>query len=189
MDMQFRFLSVNSALARETRAPADYHLGRTSREIAGELSAQIEPTYDKVLETGKACSVVLVGQVRDTPETGYWLDHCFPIFDSSGRVQQLGLFVVNVTAERASAEILSTLGSDPKRVMAENSGLLAKFDQSIALYHWKLKTSMHQLSCRGTEPARRVELFRSSMQQLDAEISGMRELIYRVISQFSIPSC
>src|SRR5207248_511026 len=89
--------------------PADFHIGRTSREVVGDLAKQIEPIYESVLGGVGSCSVPLVGQIRDNLDIGYWLDHCFPIRERSGRVQQLGLFVINVTAERASAEILKAL--------------------------------------------------------------------------------
>ena len=58
----------------------EHHVGKSSREIVGDLATQIEPTYEKVvLRTGNPVSVTLVGRVRDTRETGYWLDYCFPI--------------------------------------------------------------------------------------------------------------
>jgi PAS domain-containing protein len=189
LDSQTRFESVNAALTRETRAPAEYHLGRTSREVTGDFARQIEPTYEQVLRTGKARSVRLTGRIRDTPEFGYWLDHCFPIFDGSKRVRQLGLFVINVTAENASAEIFNSLATDPKLVMAESAGLLEDFDESIRRYHEYLRSSLEELGSPSTEVARKTDRFRASVQQLDKEIHGMRELIYAVVSQFSVPAC
>ncbi len=103
LDTQTRFDWVNAALAKETRATVDQHIGKTSREIVGDLAKQIEPIYERVLGTGKPASVWLAGQVRDTIEVGHWLDYCFPILGSSQRVQHLGIFVVNVTAEEESA--------------------------------------------------------------------------------------
>ncbi len=78
LDSQTRFQSVNAALARETQASVDQHIGKTSREIVGDLATQIEPTYEKVLRTGKPASVQLVGQVRDTPASGYWFGLLLP---------------------------------------------------------------------------------------------------------------
>lgn len=189
LDSQTRFESVNAALAHETRASVEHHIGRSSREIVGDLATQIEPTYEKVLRTGKPVIVSLVGQVRDTQETGYWLDYCFPIFDKSRRVQQLGLFVVNLTAERASTEILKALSSDPKALMAQDSGLLENFDESVSAYYCSLVRSLEALSCPSTEVARRVDGFRLSLEQLDNDIRLMRELIYAVIAKLPIPEC
>jgi hypothetical protein len=188
-DSQTRFEFVNAALTRETQAPADYHLGKTSREVTGDFARQIEPTYEKVLRTGKAESVLLKGHIRDTPEFGYWLDHCFPIFDGSGRVQRLGVFVVNITAESAAAEIFDALPAHPKLLMAEAAGLLDDFDESVRRYHQHLRVCLEELGCPSTEVTRRTDHFCVSMQRLDDEIHNMRELIYAVLSQLSIPSC
>jgi hypothetical protein len=189
LDSQTRFQLVNTALTRETRLPADYHFGKTSREVAGDFARQIEPTYEEVLRTGTPASVLLKGHIRDTPEFGYWLDHCFPIIDGSGRVQQLGVFVINITAERAAAEIFEALPADPKLLMANAAGLLEDFDESIRRYHEYLRVSLAELSCPSTEVTRKTDHFRASVRQLDDEIHDMRELIYAVVSQFSIPAC
>jgi hypothetical protein len=189
LDSQTRLESVNASLARETRVGAEQHVGKTSRELVGDLAKQIEPTYENVFRTGKPASVLLTGHVRDTPEFGYWLDYCFPIIGRSGRVQQLGLFVVNVTAEKAAREIFDTLTMDSKRQMADAAGLLAQFDETIRRYHMFLRTAFEDLAYPFTEIGGKVDRFRSSIEQVDYEISEMRELIYAVISQFSIPRC
>lgn len=189
LDSDSRFESLNTALSRETRASINHHIGKTSREIVGELARQIEPAYENVLRTGKPESVVLTGHVRDTLEYGYWLDHCFPIFGRTGRVQQLGLFVVNITAERASREILDTLTFDPKLIRAGSAGIVARFDEAIRHFHTSLRMSFEDLSDPSLETARKVDNFRSSIQKLDEDVSRMRELTYTFISQFSIPHC
>jgi hypothetical protein len=155
----------------------------------GDLANQIEPEYERVLRTRNSASVLLTGRIRDTPEFGYWLDHCFPILNGSGRVQQLGLFVVNITAERSALEILQALPTDSKRQMADAAGLLTKFEESIREYHLFLRASFEELACPSMEFSRGVDRFRSSIQLLDQEIVDMRELIYAVMSQFSIPCC
>ena len=187
LDSQTRFESVNEALSQETRASIENHLGKTSSEIVGGLAAQIEPTYENVLRTGRAESLVLAGHVRETPEFGYWLDHCFPIFDQSGRVQHLGLFVVNVTAENAAREIVDALAFDPKLLKAGNAGILGQFDEAVRIFHDSLENSFKELANPSTEAARRTDHFRSSIRDLDEQISKMRELIYLFISQFSVP--
>ncbi len=189
LDSQTRFQLVNTALSRETLAPPDQHVGKTSSEIVGELARQIEPTYENVLRTGKPDSVLLTGNVRDTPEFGYWFDYCFPIFDREQKVQQLGLFVVNVTAEKAAREILDTLTIDPKQLRATGAGILETFDAAIWSYHSAMCLSLEQLASPFTEPARKAENFRSSIERIDTEISQMRELIYALVSLFSIPKC
>jgi hypothetical protein len=189
LDSQTRFESVTESLAHETRASADDHMGRTSREIVGELAGQIEPTYEHVLRTGKAASVVLTGHVRDTPEYGNWLDHCFPVFDNSGKVAKLGLFVINTTAEQTMREMLKTLTIDPSRMDAHAASLLRGFDNSVKKYHVTLSDSLELLAMPTVEEVRKADHLRSSLQELDDRICGMRQVIYELISQFSIPVC
>ena len=52
LDTQTRFDWVNAALAKETRATIDQHIGKTSREIVGDLATQIEPIYEKGVGDG-----------------------------------------------------------------------------------------------------------------------------------------
>jgi hypothetical protein len=189
LDSETRFEVVNAPLARETRVGIEEHIGKTSREIVGDLAKQIEPTFEAVLRTRQPASILLTGHVRDTPEFGYWLDYCFPVPNQSTRVQQLGLFVVNITAEETAIEMFDSLPGDSKCQLAEANGLLNRFEESIALYHLFLKARFEELANPAISTARKVDRFRSFIGQLDHEISGMRELIYEVISRFSIPRC
>lgn len=189
LDAQTRFESVNAALAYETRVTVDQHIGKTSHEIVGDLAAQIEPTYEKVFRTGMPASVWLAGHVRDTLEFGHWFDYCFPICDKSGRVQQLGVFVLNVTAEKESKEIFDALAFDSKFLRVDYSGLLQGLDEAIQGYHVSMRRSFQELSSPSTESARKADHFRSRLEQLDNEVSLIRELIFTVIARLPIPTC
>src|ERR1700761_9456601 len=189
LDTQTRFEWVNGALAKETRATIDQHIGKTSREIVGDLATQIEPIYEKVLATGKPASIWLAGHVRDTVEAGYWLDYCFPIPDSSRRVQQLGLFVVNVTAEKESAAIFDALAGNLPFAVDNCAQLLRGLDEAIQGYYLGLEMSFLELSRHSTDVARNVDHFRAKLQGLDSEIRLIRELVYTILDRLRIPSC
>lgn len=189
MDAQTRFESVNAALARETRAPVDQHIGKTTREIVGDIARQIEPTYEKVLRTGTPAYVWTAGRVRDTLEFGYWFDYCFPIFDQSARVQQLGLLVLNVTAEKAITEIFDALTLDSKFLSMYPSGMLQALDEAIRRYHAVMRRSFEELSSPNLEGPRKAAHFQSSLQQLDVSVRLMRDVITAAIAQFPIPRC
>jgi len=188
MDAQTRFQSMNAALIWEARLGLDVQVGKTSREIVGDLAAQIEPTYEKVLSTGKASSVWLAGHVRDSVEFGHWFDYCFPIFDSSNQVQQLGLFVVNVTAEKESVAIFNALPQSRFAPLC-SSDLLLRLDEAIQGYYLGLELSLAELSRSSMEVARKVDHFHTKMQRLDDEIRLVRELVYAVLGKFHIPAC
>jgi PAS fold len=189
LDSQTRWESINAAVTRETRLPIELHIGKSTHEIVGDIARQIEPTYEKVFRTGNPGSAWIVGHVRDTPEIGYWFDYCFPIFDKSRRVQQLGLFVVNVTAEKASTEILKALATNSKVRIAQAAGILERFDESVRAYHANLQMSLSKLACPTVEAARKADGFRLSLEYLDDDIRLMQELIYAVIAQLAVPEC
>jgi hypothetical protein len=189
LDSQTRFDWVNAALAKETRANVDQHIGKTSREIVGDLATQIEPIYEEVLRTGKPASVWLAGHVRDTIEAGHWLDYCFPILGSSQRVQQLGLFVVNVTAEKESAAIFKALAGSLPFAVDHCAQLLRGLDEAVHGYYLGLEMSFLELSRHSADNARNVDHFRSKLQGLDSEIRLIRELVYAVIDRFRIHAC
>jgi hypothetical protein len=188
MDSESRCESVNAALTRETRLTVAEHLGKTPREIVGQLAAQIEPLYEKVLNTGKPSSIWLAGHVRDSVEYGHWFNYCFPIFDGANRVQQLGVFVVNVTAEKESAAIFGALPQS-RFIPASSSELLLRLDEAVQGYYLGLELSLAELACSSTEVARKVDHFHTKLQRLDDEIRLVRELVYAVLAQFRIPSC
>jgi hypothetical protein len=157
--------------------------------LVGDLVLPTEKVHERVLRLGQRESLLIKGRVRNTPEFGYWLNHYFPIKDSSGRVQQVGVFGVNVTPEKTAEEIFGTFPTNATLQMAEAAGLLDKFDESIRHYHRSLEASFAELACPFTETPRKVDRFRSSVVRLDEEICIMRELIYTVVSQFSIAEC
>ena len=189
LDSDFRFQVVNESLARETQAPVDRHIGRTSFEVVGQLAEQIQGTYEHVFDTGQPSSVLLVGHVRDNPETGQWLDYCFPIRDKAGRVQQLGLFVLDVTAEHGVADILHALAGNPARCNQDYLSLISEFDCALVEYREELVTSMTQLVQDCAELARTAALMSASVGRLDRQIRRMRALVDAVIADLSLASC
>jgi hypothetical protein len=189
LDSQTRIESVNASLASVSRIAPNDHIGKTPHELVGDVVLPMGKLHERVLSFGQPESLLIKGQVRNTSEFGYWLNHCFPIKDSSGRVLRLGVLAVNVTAENTAVEIFDTLATDSKRLMAEAAGLLNKFDEAIKHYHRSLRESFEALCSPFATPPRRVERFGSSIARLDTEVSTMRELIYEVIAHFSIPEC
>jgi PAS fold len=188
MDSQTRCNSVNAAGTRETGLKIEGHLGKTPREIVGDLARQVEPVFEEVLRTGKPASSWLAGSVRDSAEFGHWFDYTFPIFDSSHRVQQLGLFTVNMTAEKESAAILAALPNS-RFAPASSAELLLRLEEAVQGFYLGLELSLGELCCPSVEMARKVDLFQTKLQRLDNEIRLVRELVYAVLAKFHIPAC
>jgi len=52
LDAGFRYLAVNDTLAKMNGVPAADHLGKTAREILGDLADRVEPDFRRVLSSG-----------------------------------------------------------------------------------------------------------------------------------------
>jgi hypothetical protein len=101
----------------------------------------------------------------------------------------LGLFVVNVTAEKASAEIFHALAGSSAVRSRQVAALVKELEDSINAYHLELSLSLDELVSSFAESGRKAEVFLGCIQNLDDRIRNMRQLVYAVTSQFSIPSC
>jgi formate hydrogenlyase transcriptional activator len=100
VDEELRFVAINDALAKINGIPASAHLGKTVREVLGELADSLEPEYRKVLATGIAANFEIRGRLPRRTEAGHWIGHYVPIPDENGRITRVGAVVVEVTAEK-----------------------------------------------------------------------------------------
>lgn len=99
-DDQLRYRVANPCLAAMDGISAQSHLGRTLREILGEVALQVEAAVKEVLTTGRPIlNVELAGPLPTRAEAGHWVDSLFPVKDANGRVKQVGVVVVELTAE------------------------------------------------------------------------------------------
>ena len=100
-DDQLRYVSVNDALAAMNGVPAKAHIGKTVREVIGDVAGTIELLLQSVLFTGQSLlNVEIAGKLPTRSEDGYWLEHYFPIPDSTGTVKQVGVIVIEITGLR-----------------------------------------------------------------------------------------
>ena len=131
VDEGLRFVAINDALAKMNGVSASEHLGKTVREVLGELADPIEPEYRKVLGTGIAANFEIRGTMPGRTKAGHWIAHYVPIPDESGRITRVGAVVVEVTAQDALQlslhEATSKLDNEVKRLetLLEVSRLLS----------------------------------------------------------------
>ena len=131
LDVQFHFLAVNDMLARINGRPADEHIGKTVRELLGDIAEVVEPYIRSVVATGQPVLNLELSLLRPGhSDPSHLVKHYLPIKDGSGNVTQIGVIVVE-TPERGAAE--RPLKSDPgdlrqqkkwQEVMAEISSAL-----------------------------------------------------------------
>ena len=100
LDTEFRYLSINEALAAMNGLSPTEHLGKTVREVLGPLADEIEPHLRLVVASGAPTqtfeiSAVLPGRDVQT----HWADYCFPIRDASGKVTRIGAVIIEKPKE------------------------------------------------------------------------------------------
>jgi formate hydrogenlyase transcriptional activator len=133
LDTNFRYLRINDAIAEMNGIPAPEHLGKTVREILGDFAELVEPEFASVISTGQALLNREISAVLSTrAEPGHWINHYIPIRDSTGRVAQIGVIVIEITEQKKLEESLRSvsekLRAEKRRghVMTEVSRLLSE---------------------------------------------------------------
>lgn len=123
-DRQLRFCAINTALASMNGIPAAFHLGKTIHAVLGSAAAKIQPAFERVFATGQPlANFELTAELPAREAVGHWNESYFPIKDEAGRVQRVGVIVLELTKRNELdaailrlttklARITSTLRSD-----------------------------------------------------------------------------
>ncbi|WP_246357101.1 PAS domain-containing protein [Pyxidicoccus fallax] len=108
VDLDLRFIHINDALASMNGLPREAHLGRKVRDVVPELWPFIEPHYRQVLETGQPIlGLEVTGPTAREPgvERDFQVNY-YPVRDGNGRLQGVGLTVVETTEQRRAHRAL-----------------------------------------------------------------------------------
>ncbi len=108
-DRKLRYQAVNDALAAMNGVPPAEHLGHTVREVLGEFAANLEPAFRRAERGETLLNLQIEGALPTRRETGYWVENYFPIRDHAGRVQQIGVIVIEITSQKKLENVLRRL--------------------------------------------------------------------------------
>jgi PAS domain S-box-containing protein len=187
LDKQLRYQAINNSLAAINGIPAEAHLGRTVREVFGELSEKAaEPNYHRVLAHGEVSHFEVTNAVLPTrADSRYWgLNTNFPIRDRAGRVKQIGMMVVEVTEQRKLEMLFFKLAAELRHAKTRETFWLAReLKDSIDQYHAALAVNLEVLV---RQPKTSTERLTQSVELVDQRIVAMRELVSEVASRFPI---
>ena len=132
LDTQFHFLAVNDVLARINGRPADEHIGKSVRELLGDVAEVVEPYIRSVVATGRPelnVELCLLLTGRNGPTQ--LIKHYLPIKDGSGNVTQVGVIVMETGGRRNLESSLKNVSENLRQqkkwqqVLAEISSALA----------------------------------------------------------------
>jgi PAS domain-containing protein len=97
IDDQLRYKALNVRLAEMNGIAAESHLGKTLREVLGDVASQVEPAIKRVLATGEPIfNFMLHGTMPGRDEATRFVDHFLPLKDANGKVKQVGAVVVEL---------------------------------------------------------------------------------------------
>ena len=110
-DRELRFVRVNDALAAINGLTPEEHVGRSLREVIGELGPVLEPLYRRVLESGEP--LVHTESTDDAAlrmgERRHWLSSYYPVRTADGEVIGVGAVVMEITDRKRADDRLRLL--------------------------------------------------------------------------------
>jgi len=109
LDPGLRYIAINRTLADMNGVPAEDHLGRTVREILGELADPMEKKFSEVLQIRRPLGFEVSGKLPSRKESSHWIAHYLPILNEQGTVSRVGAVVIEVTAPRVLEESVQKL--------------------------------------------------------------------------------
>lgn len=146
LDSELRYVALNTALANINRLPVDHHLGKTVREVLGDVADAIEPHLRTVLTTGQSVNFEASALLRTRSEIGHWVFHYLPIPDVAGKITRIGAVIVEITAQRKAEESLQTIAANLRKQMLRLQMLL---DVSALLSsNWDVEKIFPRISAR-----------------------------------------
>jgi PAS domain S-box-containing protein len=102
IDVDLRFQRVNQRLAEINGVTIADHLGRTVRDVLGDLADGNEPLLRQVLETGEpVLDLELSGETKAHPGIyRTWISNFYPLNDPTGQTVGINVVVQEITAAK-----------------------------------------------------------------------------------------
>jgi PAS domain S-box-containing protein len=110
LDSNLRYVTVNKKLAELNGYPAFEHLGKTIRQVLGDLADVIERQCRQVISEGEPVELEVSGKAARGQEPGNWIAHYLPIKDETGAVTQIGAVIVEATYRKKLEDSLQEVG-------------------------------------------------------------------------------
>lgn len=119
VDVDYRYVHINFALAEMNGFPIKAHLGQTVPELIPELWPTLEPLYRQVLITGQPVTNVEVsGETARAPgQQRQWLVGYYPVRAPGGKMLGLGVLVTEITERKRAEEALRQNEEKLRKVM------------------------------------------------------------------------
>jgi formate hydrogenlyase transcriptional activator len=132
LDHDLRYLAINQTLAELHGMTPKEHLGKSIREVLGDLAELVEPYFRRVLTEGQPIlKREITAQLPSQKAPGHWIEHFIPIKGTDGKVKQIGIVLVEITEQKRVEESLRNVSQELReeqkrqQVLSEVSRVLA----------------------------------------------------------------
>ena len=171
LDSDLHYLAINQTLAEINGVPVEAHLGKTVREILGEIATPLEDKLRQLLQAKAPLSFEISGKLLSRTEKGHWNVHYFPIRGSDDNVGRIGAVVVDISAQKQLEQSLQSMGG---QLQQETGRLQMLGDVSTLLSSsWNVSQVFPQIS------ARIRRLLRHEFASLAIQDSGTGLLVHQ----------
>jgi len=154
LDSQFRYTRVNDVLPRMARLEPEEVLGRPVSQVFGETGTRAEAALQEVLDSGRPVldREVLAELPGGRGEPRHWLVNYFPIREGGGKVTQVGVTAVDVTARRNAEDALRKLSGRLLGIQDQERRRIAReLHDSLGQYLAGLKIAIDMMGSRSSQ--------------------------------------
>jgi len=176
LDSHFCYTRINDVLPRMAGLSPEEILGRPVSKVFGEPGSRAETVLREVVETGKpVLDREVTAKFAGSTDPRHWLVNYFPIRESGGKVTQVGVTAVDVTARRNAEEALRKLSGRLLGIQDQERRRIAReLHDSLGQYLAGLKIAIDMLSSRS--PGQNDPLLKECAEILERAIAETRTL-------------
>jgi formate hydrogenlyase transcriptional activator len=147
LDLNLHYVIVNEALAAINALPAAEHIGKSLREVAGDLAPLAEPYLQRVVTTGRpVADLELSAMLPRRSEPGHWSIYYVPIKDDAGKVVQIGAVIIETTEQKKLESSLHRI-SESLRQERKRQAILSEITRVLAT-NWNVAEVFSQISAK-----------------------------------------
>jgi len=176
-DRRLRYKALNQSIAEIHNVPIEALLGHSFHQTLGRLAEKVVPLWEKVFATGQPLTYCEVtGHLPKRSGEARWIEKVFPLWDSKGRITQVGGFVIEIIPPPTPSsppsspigEATSVTGNQPSSPDRRQRPLLSHREQEVLRLLAEGKSSK-EISSVLVISVRTVETYRARLiLKLDA---------------------
>ncbi len=146
-DRDHRYVQINQVLAEINGVPLEHHIGRRIEDVLPVNARVVGPLLDRVVATGETvANFAFTGETPRAPGIErHWLCGFYPVRDSAGGVEMVGVWVAEITEMKRAEQAL-------RQADRQKDEFLAMLAHELRNPLAPIRTSVGVLRTRGDDP-------------------------------------